>query len=203
MEPLEALRGTVAAQRALDPVIDVQVRSCRSAGISWADIANAAGVSKATAMTKWKDIDMTAEPVPRDPSEWTIAPGTQLRRRDLQAVYGGNIQSGIAPSRSSDNVLIFTGPAGEHYGYMDSENADRTLTYYGEGQRFDQTMTRGNLAIRDHAANAKALRVFRANGDRTVTYLGEYEYVTHRTVTGKDRTGESRQLIEFTLRPVD
>jgi hypothetical protein len=42
----------------------------------------------------------------------------------------------------------------------------------------DQVMLRGNRAIRDHAVNGKHLRLFQgARGE--VTYLGEFEYVTH------------------------
>jgi len=134
VELLDDLRATVDAQRSLAPVITAQVRACRDARVSWAEIAEVTDVSKATAMSKWKDMTMTTPFLSGGPHEWTLAPGTRLKRREVQAWYGGNIQSGIASSATSDNILLIAGPAGEHYGYRDGENADGTWTYTVKGK---------------------------------------------------------------------
>lgn len=198
--PLGALAATVAAQRAMDEVVKQQVRECRRVGHSWNEIASTAGVSKPTALNRWKDVDVTNT---INNTDWDLAEGEVLRRRDLHQRYGGNIQSGIAPSRSSDQILLFASPSGESHGYTDGDNGDGTYSYTGEGQRGDQTMTRGNRAILDHRANNKYLRLFEAKGDGWVTYLGEYEYDTHRqeTIPGSGNSGP-RQGIVFTLRKV-
>jgi len=147
VELLNDLRATVDAQRSLDPVITAQVRPFRDAGVPWAEIAEVTDVSKATAMSKWKDMTMTTPSLSGGPHEWTLTPGKRLKRREVQAWYGGSIQSGIVSSATSDDILLFAGPARERYGYRDSENADGTWTYTGEGQVGDQTMTRSNRSI--------------------------------------------------------
>ncbi|MEV4647669.1 hypothetical protein [Saccharopolyspora sp. NPDC049357] len=52
-----------------------------------------------------------------DVDGWDIKPGTVLRRTEVQAKYGGNRQSGIAPIAKAKHVLIFTGKGGSQYGY--------------------------------------------------------------------------------------
>jgi 5-methylcytosine-specific restriction enzyme A len=200
--PLDALRASVEAQRALEVVIGQQVRACRQAGISWNDIQDITGISKPTLMKRWRDPDMPSSTLNTISGEWDIEVGEVLRRRELHHRFGGSRMSGISPSRMSDNVLLFSGPAGEQYGYLDQENLDGTFTYFGEGQRSHQTMTRGNAAILQHAENGKHLRVFRAVGGGRVEYAGEYTYDTHRIVSGYDASRQQRDLIEFTLRPV-
>lgn len=146
--------------------------------------------------------DMTTSKVTTS-EDWDITPGTRLKRRDVQRRYGGNIQSGIAPSSKAPEVFLFSSPSGKQHGYEDGENADGTRTYTGEGQRGAQQMTRGNLAILTHAERGKHLRLFEGSGDGYVNYLGEYEYVTHEIKRIRaSGTGELRDGIVFTLCPV-
>lgn len=44
--PLDALRSLVAERRALDELVDEQVRVCAASGASWASIADVLGVSR-------------------------------------------------------------------------------------------------------------------------------------------------------------
>ena len=80
--------------------------------------------------------------------------------------------------------------------------SDGTYEYTGEGQVGDQSMTRGNRRIRDHASLGERLRLFRgARG--VVTYIGEFRYVTHRTEKARASRGHSkREVFVFQLRPV-
>jgi hypothetical protein len=76
---------------------------------------------------------------------WRLKPGDRIRRTELHDLYGGSGQSGISPSRISPNILVFTDPrSGERHGYFDQWAADDSFHYTGEGQRGDQTMTRGD-----------------------------------------------------------
>ena len=141
------------------------------------------------------------------PVLWTLRPGDRIRRRELHARYGGSGQSGISPSRTTPNVLVFTDPrSGERHGYFDQWAADDSFHYSGEGQRGDQTMTRGNLAILSHRADGRALRVFQgAKG--TVQYVGEFvvdelEPYT-RAEAPSTANGPPRQVIRFHLVPID
>jgi hypothetical protein len=96
---------------------------------------------------------------------WGLVPGDTIPRTALHDVYGGSRQGGIAPSRVSPNVLIFTDPrAGSQHGYIYDgwDPADPTLfRYTGEGQRGDQRMIGGNRAILEHPTDGRALRLFK------------------------------------------
>lgn len=140
------------------------------------------------------------------PSSWHLKPGDTIRRKDLHARYGGNPQGGIAKSKSSPNILIFTDPSsGERHGYYDRMQ-DGILHYTGEGQRGDQLMIKGNKAILESQHSEYVLRVFEgAKG--TVKYLGEYELDAdqpfYRETTHESGGNQQRQVIMFRLRPRD
>ena len=73
--------------------------------------------------------------------EWTLRLGDEIQRTELQATYGGRTQGGIAPSRKSPNVLLFSDPvAGEPHGYYDGWRTGGWFDYTGEGQRGDQRL---------------------------------------------------------------
>jgi hypothetical protein len=141
------------------------------------------------------------------PSLWNLLPGETVKRTALHTTYGGSGQNGIAPSRQSPNVLVFSDPAsGEQHGYFDGWYSDNCFHYTGEGQRGDQQLRAGNAALLNHRAEGRALRVF--DGARgVVRYRGEFVvddvepyYVTDAPETGD---GPLRQVIVFRLQPVD
>lgn len=138
--------------------------------------------------------------LPPDP-DWTITPGSRLRRREVHDRYGGNPMSGISASRSSPNILLFSSVAGAAHGYDNAFNDDGTYTYYGEGQVGNQTVSRGNLAVLTHLETGRHLRLFFGQGDATVIYDGEYLYDSHDVITAIDREGRARELLRFRLRP--
>jgi hypothetical protein len=197
-EAVAALRASIEARAALDLVIATQVNACRRAGIGWQEIADIAGVSKPTAITRWKEEDAMSTLTVND---WPLEPGDTIRRKELHELFGGSSQGGIATSKSSDNVFLFA-EAGEEHGYVDGPCSDGTYDYTGEGQYGDQMMVRGNRAIRDHVDNSKILRLFQgARGE--VTYLGEYEYDSHTTRKIRASHGPGqREVFVFKLRPV-
>jgi EVE domain len=143
----------------------------------------------------------------RTAAPWTLRPGDRIRRTELHARYGGSGQSGISPSRTTPNVLVFTEPrSGERHGYLDRWAPDDSFHYTGEGQRGDQTMTRGNLAILNHRADGRALRVFQgATG--TVQYVGQFvlDELEPYTVATAPSTGDGppRAVFRFHLLPID
>jgi hypothetical protein len=123
----------------------------------------------------------------------------------MQKDLGGGRQGGIAPSRQSPNVFVFSDPAaGEQHGYYDGWLGDGCFHYTGEGQRGDQVMKSGNAAILNHRAEGRALRVFMgARG--TVTYLDEFEVDDvepfYRTDAHETKEGPLREVLVFRLRP--
>jgi 5-methylcytosine-specific restriction protein A len=99
-------------------------------------------------------------------------------------------------------ILLFTGKAGKEYGYLDDWSDDGTYRYFGEGQTGNMTMTRGNLAILDHAKNGKTLHLFHSVGGGFVRYLGEMTCAGSETVSGiPDAKGGLRNAIVFHLLP--
>jgi hypothetical protein len=142
-----------------------------------------------------------------DPLLWGLQPGDVIERTRLHKRYGGSGQGGIAPSRSSPNIMIFSEAAsGEPHGYFDGWRHDDRFHYTGEGQRGDQQMKGGNAAILRHDAAGRALRLFDGARGR-VTYEGQFELDAKRpfyTMDGPEsKTALPRSVIVFRLRPLD
>lgn len=141
------------------------------------------------------------------PLVWALQPGDVIERTTLHKRYGGREQGRIGPSRTSPNVLVFSDPpAGEPGGYFDGWRDDGCFHFTGEGQRGDQQMKSGNAAIRNHEADGRALRLF-AGARGRVTYEGEFELALdgpfYTTDAPETKTGRTRNVIVFRLRPMD
>lgn len=141
-----------------------------------------------------------------DPGTWTIKPGERIRRVELHDRFGGSRQGGIAPSRVSPNVLLFTDPkVGPRYGYIDGWAVDGTFVYTGEGQSGPQQLRAGNKALAEHQTEGRALRLFEGSKG-TVTYVGEFAldetepYVVEPAL--QVGTTELRDVYRFRLVPV-
>jgi hypothetical protein len=129
---------------------------------------------------------------------------TYHRRTDLHSRFGGSAQSGIAPCAKHPYIFLFTGPAGEAYGYQDGWLSDAQFAYTGEGQRGDMEMSRGNRAIQQHEADGRVLHLFeKIDRNGNCRYLGAFRYVTHQLRLGQDADGKPRSQIVFTLELVE
>lgn len=138
-------------------------------------------------------------------ARWGLNPGQKIKRTELHAQYGGRRQGGIAPSTASPNVMIFTAPAGQKYGYLfDGQQPDGCFHYTGEGQIGDQQLKQGNRALAEHRETNKSVRLFQGvRGE--VTYVGEFTVdrdKPHYRTDAPDVNGEIREVIVFRLRPV-
>ncbi|MFW6639927.1 restriction endonuclease [Nocardiopsis algeriensis] len=158
-------------------------------------------------------MDKVSIPLPRSPlmaeatPQWKLKPGEKVKRKLLHDTYAGSRQGGICPSAKSPNILIFSNPeVGEKHGYHDAWMSDGCFHYTGEGQYGDQSMTKGNLAILNHAKDGRALRVFQGSKD-IVVYQGEFslddEVPWYETDAPETDDGPLRKVIVFKLRPVD
>jgi hypothetical protein len=142
-----------------------------------------------------------------DPAIWALMPGEAIERAILHERYGGRVQGGIVPSRSSPNVMVFPDPhAAEAPGAVDGWRADGCFHYTGEGLRGDQLMKAGNAAILNHFGEGRALRLFRGTRDQVV-YEGEFALAAdapfYTTEAAEARNGPVRSVIVFRLRPLD
>lgn len=122
---------------------------------------------------------------------------------DLNIPFGGGRQGGISDSARAPVTFLFTGDSGERYGYEDRFDDEGTFFFSGEGQKGDMKFVRGNMAVRDHSARAKALHLFRTLGKgKGQKYLGEFVYHGHDWVRAPDVDGVHRNAIIFRLVPV-
>ena len=125
---------------------------------------------------------------------------TYNRRRDIHARFGGQRQSGIVTPANWPILFLFTG-RGTRHGYADEWSADGTFRYFGEGQKGDMALTKGNKAIADHAADGKDLLLFDMLGNGQVRFRGAFNCAGYSFEDGKDQSGAIRKTIVFHLLP--
>ncbi|WP_406656116.1 HNH endonuclease [Methanolobus sp. ZRKC2] len=128
--------------------------------------------------------------------------GQIYKRSHLHDEYGGNRQSGIAPSKKADLVFLFTGPSGKEHGYEDGWESNDVFYYTGEGQIGDMKFERGNKAIRDHFSNGKSLYLFEQSGKGHVKFLSKMKFIDYLEKEGFDRKKNRRKIIVFELQSV-
>lgn len=197
-EAIEALKATYAAMQVMNEAVARQVRACRRAGVGWGEIALVTGVTKPTAINRWKEMEMT---MTTESTKFDLKPGDTIRRKDLHDRWGGNRQSGISTPKNGEDIFLFTG-SGESYGYMDEPLADGRFIYNGEGLSRNQEMDRGNSAILTHAEKGKSLQLFKKTSAGMVEYLGEYAYESHHMESRVGvHGGAEHEHIVFTLVP--
>lgn len=145
-----------------------------------------------------------------------LALGQTFTRQELSSIFGGALYSGIVPSKTTLNVLLYSDASkGEANGYFDSiefEDEHGPLVHYtGEGQTGPQEMTKGNKAILNHVKDGRALHLFWAVGKvkgsdtRLHQYVGQFEIdpvKPYFTRTSPDKDGNNRPVIVFRLRAV-
>tara|TARA_S200000501_G_C20833390_1_gene748323 strand:+ start:1059 stop:2018 length:960 start_codon:yes stop_codon:yes gene_type:complete len=141
---------------------------------------------------------------------WDLEPGEELPRGERVKRFGGNGQSGIAQSRKTPNVFLYSDEeASKRFGYQyDGWVEDGSIFQYtGEGTRGNQSWTAANLSIRNHKTDGRALRLFITERklNRRQTYIGEFELDEddpYFTAESNDQDGELRNVFVYRLKPV-
>lgn len=142
-------------------------------------------------------------PVP----DWTLQPGDVVDRKKLALVHGDPMTRHIEPTGRTPNVLVFADPHKTTHGH-DGWAADRSAYFVtGEGRRGDQSWTHGNDALRNHADQGRAVRLFEVEqtwrpGGKNHCYLGEFVLCPedpYRMDVAPDSDGAERQVIVFKL----
>jgi len=128
--------------------------------------------------------------------------GQEYRRTDLHEQWGGQRQGGISTPSNYPLLLLFTGDAGEQYGYSDNWK-DGVFFYVGEGQRGDMELIRGNAAIHNHISNGKDLHLFSYVRKGFVRYDGQMVCIGFHHEEGPDIEGTIRGTIVFELTPLE
>lgn len=132
---------------------------------------------------------------------FNLEQGKTYIRKELHRLYGGNPQSGIAPSAKTPCILIFTGKSGKKHGYEDTWDGD-IFYYTGEGQTGDMIFTKGNKAILDHKEDNKRIFLFEGIGKGNCIFLGELEYDGFDYFSTHDTEGKIRNAIQFRLKRI-
>jgi hypothetical protein len=140
------------------------------------------------------------------PEEWTLLRGQSILRARLHDRYSGIRQGGIAPSRKTKNIFLFTDDSSNNeHGYeRDYWVNDFTFLYCGDGQTGNQELTRRNLQVLNHVKDGRRLRLFSPVAGK-VTYLGELKIDTEEPfeiADGIGRDGRPRKVIMFRLHRV-
>jgi len=128
---------------------------------------------------------------------------TYNRRVDIHAKFGGQMQGGISTPASHSLIFAFTGATGRRHGYADEWTEDGALRYFGEGQAGDMSLSGGNRAIANHAADGKELLLFEALGSGRVRFRGAFNCAGFSYAPGLDRRSARRRAIVFHLIPVN
>ena len=109
---------------------------------------------------------------------------------------------GINPTDNTVVLISSIGKAGGNFVYHDKWTADGDYLYSGEGKTGDQTMTKGNLAIRDATRNSKKIHLFVKFSPQEYYYQGIFELVNYTYENEKDESGNIRKEYKFRLRKV-
>lgn len=145
---------------------------------------------------------------------WGTPVGWTGTREEIAALYGGTKYQGMETPSTSPNVLLFSDPkVGRENGYeFDGWSADGEIfSYTGMDRIGPQKMHKGNLALRDHKLNGKAVRLFGVSGKAAVgsgldrIYLGEFAIDDEHPFSVEDAPGVDgvmRTVFVFHLRPV-
>lgn len=109
---------------------------------------------------------------------------------------------GINPTDSTVVLISSISKAGGNFVYHDKWTADGEYLYSGEGKTGNQTMTKGNLAIRDAAQSGKQIHLFVKFSPQEYYYQGIFELVDCTYEDDRDEAGNIRKEYKFRLRKV-
>ena len=133
--------------------------------------------------------------------------GQQYVRMDLHEVCGGNHQPGISPVTDLSAIFLFGSPTKNEPEYEDKWLPNDHFRLTGVGREGDQLWKGSpNKSLANHEKDDRRVFLFeRIPGEKptVVTYVGEFEYVTHEERQLLDRNRETRRAYQFELRPVD
>lgn len=109
---------------------------------------------------------------------------------------------GINPTSTTVVLISSIGSASGNFVYHDKWTTDGDYLYSGEGRTGDQTMTKGNLAIKNAARDGKIIHLFVKFSPQEYYYQGVFELADYAYEDEKDESGNTRKEYKFLLRKV-
>lgn len=107
---------------------------------------------------------------------------------------------GINPTDSTVVLISSISKSGGNFVYHDKWTLEGDYLYSGEGKTGDQTMSKGNLAIKNAANDGKEIHLFVKFSPKEYYYQGIFEFVEYTYEDEKDEDGNIRKEYKFRLR---
>lgn len=129
-----------------------------------------------------------------------------LTYKDVESRFGISISKygkGINPTDTAVVLISSMDELNGKYVYHDKWTEDGDYIYSGEGKIGNQSMTKGNLAIKNASRNNKKIHLFVKFSPQEYYYQGEFKLVDYAYEDDKDETGSLRKEYKFRLRRVE
>lgn len=110
---------------------------------------------------------------------------------------------GINPTPSSVVLISSINKSAGNFVYHDKWTLDGDYIYSGEGKTGNQSMTKGNLAIKNASRDNKKIYLFVKFSAQEYYYQGEFKLVDYTYEDDKDEAGNIRKEYKFKLRKVN
>ena len=126
-----------------------------------------------------------------------------LNYREVEEQFGIHISGfgrGINPTDSTVVLISSIGKAKGNFVYHDKWTVEGDYIYSGEGKVGDQTMTKGNLAIKDAARDGKKIHLFVKFSPQEYYYQGIFDLVGYTHEDEEDEEGNIRKEYKFRLK---
>ena len=127
-------------------------------------------------------------------------------RQEISVLLGGDKQQGIAKSKKTPTILLFTNADGLYIDYFFPKGSHDFCMYTGIGtsghqDSIDNTMYSLNMAVLTHAADNRHLLLFE-KVRTSYCFVGEYQLIeTHQNVQPDDK-GALRRVFVFHLKKI-
>ena len=129
-----------------------------------------------------------------------------LTYQQVESQFGIKISGfgrGINPTSSSIVLISSINKSDGNFVYHDKWTLDGDYIYSGEGKTGNQSMTKGNLAIKNAYRDNKKIYLFVKFSAQEYYYQGEFKLVDYTYEDDKDESGNIRKEYKFKLRKVN
>lgn len=126
-----------------------------------------------------------------------------LTYQQVEEQFGINIAGfgrGINPTSSTVVLISSIGKSSGKFVYHDKWTENGDYLYSGEGRTGDQTMTKGNLAIKNAERDGKKIHLFVKFSPQEYYYQGVFTLVDFIYEDEQDENGNTRKEYKFRLR---
>lgn len=128
-----------------------------------------------------------------------------LSYKQVEEQFGIRISGfgkGINPTENTVVLISSIGKNRDNFVYHDRWTADGNYLYSGEGKTGNQSMSKGNLAIKETLNNNKTIHLFVKFSPQEYYYQGVFKLVDYTYEDDTDEAGNTRKEYKFRLKKV-